>query len=211
MSRDENFPVFQGLSPSLSSGCYSYQTARRHISSFLKIRTESNVGELWHIDVTVCRRRFYCKREWFVRIYIINRADFVQSISSSSSSPVTPCGAQGIHEELPGIAISSYSHDRIPWSTCSSYFILCCPSPCSFQPTFFYIPEDCNLMLFSPLLLLENLIMSVYYHAHTSQFCMTHSGINVPNAARYPKWVLGSCFVTEILFAFFLFHTLPHV
>ena len=50
--------------------------------------------------------------------------------------------------------------------------------------------------------------MSVYYHAHTSHFCMTHSGILVPNATRCLKWVLGLCFLSEILFAFFLHHTL---
>jgi len=33
---------------------------------------------------------------------------------SSSSVPFTPCGAQGIHEELPSIAISSYPLDLIP-------------------------------------------------------------------------------------------------
>jgi hypothetical protein len=36
------------------------------------------------------------------------------SSSSSSSSLYTPCGAQGIHEELPGIVIYSYSLDLIP-------------------------------------------------------------------------------------------------
>jgi hypothetical protein len=35
-------------------------------------------------------------------------------ILSSSSSPFTPCGAYGIHEELLGITISSYSLDFIP-------------------------------------------------------------------------------------------------
>jgi len=34
--------------------------------------------------------------------------------SSSSSVPFTSCGAKGIHEELPGIAISSYPLDLIP-------------------------------------------------------------------------------------------------
>jgi hypothetical protein len=48
--------------------------------------------------------------------------------------------------------------------------------------------------------------MSVYYHAHTSRFCMTHSGIIVPNAARCPTGVLGSCFLAEILCAFLLHH-----
>jgi hypothetical protein len=55
--------------------------------------------------------------------------------SSSSSSPFTPCGAQGIHEELPGTAISSYPLYLVPWSSCTSYFILYCPSPCSLRPT----------------------------------------------------------------------------
>jgi hypothetical protein len=31
-----------------------------------------------------------------------------------SSVPFTPCGAHGIHEELPSVAISSYSLDLIP-------------------------------------------------------------------------------------------------
>jgi hypothetical protein len=35
-------------------------------------------------------------------------------LSSSSSSPFTACGAQDIHEDLPGIAISSYSLNLIP-------------------------------------------------------------------------------------------------
>ena len=47
--------------------------------------------------------------------------------------------------------------------------------------------------------------MRVYYHVHTLHFCMTHSGNIVPIATRCPKWVLSSCFLTEILFAFF-FH-----
>jgi len=34
--------------------------------------------------------------------------------SSSSSDPFTPCAAQGIHEELPGIAVSSYPLDLVP-------------------------------------------------------------------------------------------------
>ena len=31
-----------------------------------------------------------------------------------SSNPFTPCGAQGIHEELPGIAVSIYPIDLLP-------------------------------------------------------------------------------------------------
>jgi len=49
--------------------------------------------------------------------------------------------------------------------------------------------------------------MSVYYHARTSHFCMTHSGIIVPYVPRCPRLVLGSCFLAEILFTFFLHHT----
>jgi hypothetical protein len=36
------------------------------------------------------------------------------SSSSSSSVPFTPCGAQGINEELPSVAISNYPLDLIP-------------------------------------------------------------------------------------------------
>ena len=52
----------------------------------------------------------------------------------SSSSPFTPYGAWGIHEELRSVAISSYPLDLTPWSSCVSYFILCCPSPRSVLP-----------------------------------------------------------------------------
>jgi len=51
------------------------------------------------------------------------------------SNPFTPCAAKGIHEELPGIVVSSYPLDLIPWSSCASYFILYCPSSHSLQPT----------------------------------------------------------------------------
>jgi hypothetical protein len=47
-----------------------------------------------------------------------------KSSSLSSSVSFSPCGAQGIHEELPSVAISSYPLDLIPWSSCVSYFIL---------------------------------------------------------------------------------------
>jgi hypothetical protein len=56
------------------------------------------------------------------------------------SGPFTPCGAQGIHVELPSVVISSCPLDLIPWSSCVSYFILYCPSPCSLQPTSSSIP-----------------------------------------------------------------------
>ena len=41
---------------------------------------------------------------------------------------------RGIHEELPGIAVSSYPLHLVPWS-CASYLILYCPSPRSLRPT----------------------------------------------------------------------------
>jgi len=37
-----------------------------------------------------------------------------KELKLSSSSPFTPCGAQGIHEELPSVAISSYPLDLVP-------------------------------------------------------------------------------------------------
>jgi len=33
---------------------------------------------------------------------------------SSSSNPFTPCGAWGIHEEIPGIAVLTYPLDLVP-------------------------------------------------------------------------------------------------
>jgi hypothetical protein len=53
----------------------------------------------------------------------------------SSPVPFTPCGAEGIHEELLSVAISSYPLDLIPWSSCISYFVLYCPSPRCLRPT----------------------------------------------------------------------------
>jgi len=35
-------------------------------------------------------------------------------VNLSSSNPFTPCGAQGIHEELPSIVVSSYPLDLVP-------------------------------------------------------------------------------------------------
>ena len=40
-----------------------------------------------------------------------------------------------IHEELPAIAVSIYPLDLVPWYSCASYVILCCPSPHSLRPT----------------------------------------------------------------------------
>jgi len=68
---------------------------------------------------------------------ITNGVPQVSILGPSSSSPFTPCGAQGIHEELPSFAISSYPLDLVPRSSCVSYFILYCPSPHSLQPTSF--------------------------------------------------------------------------
>ena len=98
--------------------------------------------------------------------------------SSSSSSPFTPCGAQGIQEELPGFAISSYSLDLIPWSSCSSSFILYCPLPHSPQPTSssvsLRIPFQCCFLYEAHLMLeisflhvvIECTFMSVSFTAH---------------------------------------------
>ena len=58
----------------------------------------------------------------------------------SSSVPFTPCGAQGIHEELASTAISSYPPDLIPWSSSVFYFILYCPSSRSLRSTSSSIP-----------------------------------------------------------------------
>jgi len=38
----------------------------------------------------------------------------IEVIISSSSNPFTSCGTYGIHEELPGIAVSSYPLDPVP-------------------------------------------------------------------------------------------------
>jgi hypothetical protein len=47
--------------------------------------------------------------------YTTVKTSYLMAIHRSSSSvPFTPCGAQGIHEELPSIAISSYPLDLIP-------------------------------------------------------------------------------------------------
>jgi len=51
-----------------------------------------------------------------------------------SSNPFTPCGAQGIHDELPGIAVFSYPLDLVSRSSCASYLILYCPSPRPLRP-----------------------------------------------------------------------------
>jgi hypothetical protein len=72
------------------------------------------------------------------------------SSSPSSSVPFTPCGAEGIHEELPSVAISSYPPDLIPWSSCICYFILYnCPSLRSLWPTSssvsLRIPIQCSI------------------------------------------------------------------
>jgi len=78
------------------------------------------------------------------------------SASSSSSVPFTPCGAYGIHEALPSVAISSHPLDHISWSSCISYFVLYCPSPRSLQPTFpsvpLRIPIQCSFLYCYPLL-----------------------------------------------------------
>jgi hypothetical protein len=47
-----------------------------------------------------------------INVYMVGC--FVSSSLLSSSSRFTACGPQGIHEELPGIAISSYSLNLIP-------------------------------------------------------------------------------------------------
>jgi hypothetical protein len=41
-------------------------------------------------------------------IFLIKRIIVIETSLSSSSVPFTPCGAEGIHEELPSVAISSY-------------------------------------------------------------------------------------------------------
>ena len=52
------------------------------------------------------------------------RPKYVLLLLVTSSSPFTPYEAQGIHEELPSVAISSYPTDLIPWSSCVSYSTL---------------------------------------------------------------------------------------
>jgi hypothetical protein len=47
-------------------------------------------------------------------LYMTVSVSSSSSSSSSSSVPFTPCGAQGIHEELSSVAVSSYSLDLIP-------------------------------------------------------------------------------------------------
>ena len=86
----------------------------------------------------------------------------------SSSNPVTPCGAHGIHEELPGIAVCSYPLDLIPM-----IFLCFLSHPLLSFATFssaclsFCIPEDSNLMQF-PLLLLFLYVMCVKSNAVSS-------------------------------------------
>ena len=69
----------------------------------------------------MCRRHsvikivivFNCWTPWIK--YVINIKVYFSAIYYSLN-PFTPCGAQGIHEELPSIAVSSYSLDLVPWS-----------------------------------------------------------------------------------------------
>jgi hypothetical protein len=49
-----------------------------------------------------------------VLVWIPERNRTLRRPRRRSSSPFTPYGAQGIHEELPGIEISSYSLDFVP-------------------------------------------------------------------------------------------------
>ena len=57
-----------------------------------------------------------------VKSYVIYIIIVTLHTNSSSSNPFTSCGALGIHEELPDIAISSCPFDLFPWSSCASYF-----------------------------------------------------------------------------------------
>jgi hypothetical protein len=51
---------------------------------------------------------------YFSLCYMKNKNYCFISSSSSSSVPFTPCGAQGIHEERPSVAISSCPLHLIP-------------------------------------------------------------------------------------------------
>jgi len=92
-----------------------------------------------HRAVSKCRvsithwRRVTTKKNGDLRCTAAE-ASQVQVSNSSSSSPFTPCGAWGIHDELPDIVVSSYPFDLVPWSF-ASYSILYCPSPRSLRPT----------------------------------------------------------------------------
>ena len=73
--------------------------------------------------------------------------------TTSSSVSFTPCGAPGIHEELPSVAISILS----PWPhsmifLCSLFRPLFSFATFSSAYLFFYTPEDSNPMRFSLLL-----------------------------------------------------------
>ena len=71
-------------------------------------------------DCTVSNTKKECSKE-----FLALRKNKLSS-SSSSSNPFTrtPCAAQGIYEELPGIAVFGNSLDLVSWSSCASYLIL---------------------------------------------------------------------------------------
>jgi len=65
----------------------------------------------------------------------INKYCYIYMCGTAVVNKMQPYSTYIILIKLPGIAVYSYTLDRIPWSACVFYLILYCPSTLSLRPT----------------------------------------------------------------------------